>query len=286
MAGDDRADIERLRDYWDGLVLGKSDTPGDLDPETIDIVNQLRDWYRPSLPDPSFHARMEEDLMLNAPMHLHIDDRSTGQLFALRPHQQPAMPYAFSMPRRWMSESSRLLSYVATVALVVVTLLAITLTAGPGRPGGEHVGKSTTLPALLAPSTPAAMTEELIIESTLFGLAYDVPTTPALIYLDEVQLLPGTSVSFPADSSDLNAYLVESGVLTMNMAEDVPVTRHGQLRGLVYGGEDTDLEPGDGFVKKPSIGGELRTEDTKPVVLRVIRIVPETPEEPASEPGL
>jgi hypothetical protein len=113
-----------------------------------------------------------------------------------------------------------------------------------------------------------------------------LPTTPALIYLDRIQLAPGASVSVPPDSSNLSTYAIESGTLTINMTEDVPVTRHGQLRGLVYGGEDTQLKPGDGFVRKPTIGGEIRNDGTEPVVYAVIRIVPETPEEPASAPGL
>jgi hypothetical protein len=171
---------------------------------------------------------------------------------------------------------------------LVVALVAVFLALGPSRPRGVPTGQTDNLPALLAPATPApdATTTELLLETTLFGLAYDMPTTPAVIHLDRIQLLPGASVSFPSDDLDLSAYAIESGTLTINMIDDVPVTRHGQLRGLVYGGEDTTLKPGDGFVRKPSLGGEIRNEGTEPVVYAVIRIVPETPEEPASDPGL
>ena len=42
--------------------------------------------------------------------------------------------------------------------------------------------------------------------------------------------------------------------MTVNVTEDVPVTPEGQPRRLTYGGEDAQLEPGDGFVRNPTLG--------------------------------
>jgi hypothetical protein len=288
MAADERADVERLRTYWDGVVQGDPTVPDDLDPDMVAVVRQLHAWYRPPLPDPAFRVRVQEELMHSATVPSRIAAPWSAGPIVSSPNGQSApgsMRLLQQLPR---AAPGRMLSYIASAALVVVTLVAAYLAFGPSRHAGAPTGPPVNHSALLAPATPApsAMTDEVLLETTLFGLAYDLPTTPALIHLDRIQLPPGASISFPPDDPGLSAYTIESGMLTINMIDDVPVTRHGQLRGLVYGGEDTQLKPGDGFVRKATIGGEIRNDGTEPVVYAVIRIVPETPEEPASAPGL
>lgn len=287
MAGGDRADVERLRAYWDGVVQGDPTVPDDVDPGTAATVRQLHAWYRPPLPDPAFHDRLQEELMHSATVPSRIAVPWSAGPNATPPNRRSISGSTRLLQRRPPAAPGRMLGYLASAALVLVTLVA-TLMFGLSRPAGTGTGPSPNLPALLAPATPApgAMTDEVLLETTLFGLAYDLPTTPALIHLDRIQLSPGASVSLPPDDPDLRAYAIESGMLTITMMEDVPVTRHGQLRGLVYGGEDAQLKPGDGFVRKATIGGEIRNDGTEPVVYVVIRIVPEAPEEPAAAPGL
>ena len=79
----------------------------------------------------------------------------------------------------------QVLSYLTSAVLVAVTLVAAFLAFGPSRHAGAPTGPSANLSALLAPATPAlsAMTDEVLLETTLFGLAYDLPTTPAVIHL-------------------------------------------------------------------------------------------------------
>jgi hypothetical protein len=288
MVGGDRADVERLRAYWDGVVQGDPTVPDELDPGNAAVVRQLHAWYRPPRPDPAFHVRLQEELMHSATVPAAIATPWSASPIATSPNRQSAAGSTRLLPRRPAATPVRMLSYLTSAALVVVTLVAAYLALDPSRHGLAPTGPSANLPVLLAPATPTpgGTTDEVLLETTLFGLVYDFPTTPALIHLDRIQLPPGASVSFPADDLDLSAYTIESGLLTINMMDDVPVTRHGQLRGNLYGGEDTQLKPGDGFVRKATIGGEIRNDGTEPVVYAVIRIVPETPEEPASAPGL
>ena len=288
MAGGERADVERLRAYWDGVVRGDPTVPDDLDPDTVAMVQQLHAWYRPPLPDSAFHVRLQEELMTNAAVSSRLAAPWSAGPIATSPNGRSAPVSTRLLQRRPLAAPGRMLSYLASAALVVVTLVVTYLAFGPSGPAGTDTGPSANLPALLAPATPAprALTGEVVLESTSFGLAYELPTTPATIEMSRLELPPGASVSIPRDSSVLSAYVVESGSLTINPTEDVPVTRDGKGHGLVYGGDDSQFEPGDGFVMKPTIGGEIRNDGTEPVEYVVIRIVPETPEEPASDPGL
>src|SRR4051812_14359545 len=66
--GDDRADVERLRSYWDGVVHGDVTVPDELDPGAAAIVQQLHGLYQPSQPNSEFRDQLKEALMATA-MH-------------------------------------------------------------------------------------------------------------------------------------------------------------------------------------------------------------------------
>src|SRR4051812_27434596 len=66
--GDDRADVDRLRSYWDGVVHGDVSTPDELNPGAIAIVQQLHGLYQPQQPNPEFRDQLKEALMATA-MH-------------------------------------------------------------------------------------------------------------------------------------------------------------------------------------------------------------------------
>lgn len=280
MAGGDRSDVERLRVYWDGVVQGDLTVPEDLDPSTVAMVQQLHAWYRPPLPNLAFRTRLQEELMNSAA----VSPLGAASKAPWSGSQVTTNPRGWSVP----AGRGRVLGYLTSAALVLVTLVVGYLAFGPSRHVGAPTGPSTNIPALQAPATPAPsdMTETGVLETTNFGIAYELPTTPATIEMSRGELLPGASITIPLDNPTLGAYVIESGTMTVNVTEDVPVTRDGQPRGLTYGGEDAQLEPGDGFVRKPNIGGEIRNDGTEPVVYVIISIIPETPEEPASAPGL
>ena len=229
MAGGDRADVERLRAYWDGVVQGDPTVPDDLDPGTAAMVQQLHAWYRPPLPDPAFHVRLQEELMHSAAVSpLGAVPKPHGLPVPLQPAQTGGLhrvPRAGCRDAR--GQPGRMLGYLASAALVVVTLVAAYLAFGPSRPAGTPTGPSANLPALLAPATPApgAMTEEVVLETTLFGLAYDVaddagldPSRPDPAPSRRERHVPGPMISASVRIRSSPA------LLTINLTEDVPVT--------------------------------------------------------------
>jgi hypothetical protein len=280
MAGSDRSDVERLRAYWDGVVQGDLTVPEDLDPSTVATVQQLHAWYRPPLPNLAFHTRLQEELMNSA---------AVSPLDAA-----PKAPWSGSQvttnPRGWSAPAGRgrVLEYLASAALVLVTLVAAYLAFGPSHHVGAPTGPSTSVPALQAPATPAPsdMTEGMVLQTTNFGIAEELPEAPVSIHFDRIELPSGASSFSPASDLGLGAYVIESGTAILNPTEDIELFQDGQPHGVTFGGDDTQLEPGEGFILEPNIGGEIRNDGTEPVVFVVISVVPGTPEEPASAPGL
>jgi quercetin dioxygenase-like cupin family protein len=124
-------------------------------------------------------------------------------------------------------------------------------------------------------ATPAVIvTGDVTIDQTTFGNTDQLPTGPATIAMARVELPPGASLAYPADNPAFGAYVVESGTVTVNLMEDFHKTSDGQPHGVVFGGDDAQLEPGDGFFWAPNTEGEIRNDGSEPATLVVVTIVP------------
>ncbi len=292
MTREDRSHAGELDRYWDALVLSGRAPASDLpDPETAAVIQQLWALSTPPHPEVARERVWQRLRQREEREEGDMDARTVAEITSLAPWRS-ARPTGWSASRLTATRDRApwrgMLGQVATAALLVLVLAAGLVATGSLRPDGASHQPAGIPAVIVAPATPspAQMPGEVVRETTNFGTAYGFPTTPAMIHLDRIELPPGASVSFPPDDLSLGAYTIASGTLTINMTEDVPVTRDGRPRGLVYGGEDTLLESGDGFVRKPNLGGEIRNDGTEPVEYLRITIVPETPEEPASDPGL
>lgn len=284
----DKPVVEAIGSYWDALVRGGHPTAGPLDPELAQAITWTMTQDDAPRPDPQFVTRLEEHLMATsstpAPLPLVVSPASG------RSWNGWALPGPQRRPQRsregsqwtWGSTS------VATAALVVLTLIGSLLAFGPGRLDRQEQ-PPVVIPAVSeAPATPAAVASEATtIEQIAFGSVDELPSAPAAIAFVRIALPPGASLAFPADDPGLKVYVVEAGTVTALLDLDVHVTRDGQPHGVLFGGEERQLEPGEGFLWGPNNPGELRNDGTEPVQLAVVTIVTSGPaQEPASAPGL
>jgi quercetin dioxygenase-like cupin family protein len=130
-------------------------------------------------------------------------------------------------------------------------------------------------PSAAQEATPAVIvTGDVTIDQTTLGNTDQLPTGPATIAMARIELPPGASLAYPADNPAFGAYVVESGTVTVNLMDDFHKTRDGQPHGVAIGGEDTQLEPGDGFFWAPNTEGEIRNDGSEPATLVVVTIVP------------
>ena len=118
---DHGADADRLRDYWDRLVRGEPVAPDPLDQGSADVVRQLHALYRPPAPDPTFLARLEEQLMPTAALTpRQFRPRRSAQMAA--PRAPPAAGCRACVARRsavagrWPSSQRRRCSYLPSAA--------------------------------------------------------------------------------------------------------------------------------------------------------------------------
>ena len=145
------------------------------------------------------------------------------------------------------------------IAVLTVGLLLI----------GSHT-PARTQEATPVPTVIGAVT----VEETRFGLADIVPAGPAVISQYRIDMPPGTQLAIDPEPS-LAMYRVASGMVTVALAQEITLTRDGVPDEVVAGGQEVQLEPGEGFMGLPESAGEVRNDGTEPVVLLVVVIFPE-----------
>jgi hypothetical protein len=267
--------------YWDEIARGEPAPPSGLDPELAAIVRRVHALHDVPPPDPAFTNRLEESLMDTTTMSLPLGGTPDRNGRNAGPGRAGTRRAVLIPPRRGVP------AYLATALLVLIVVIGSVLAFGVRRPGPQG-DTPAILPAISgAPATPApdARTEG-VLETINFGIAEELPEAPVSIQFDRIELPPGASSSSPASDLGLSAYVIESGTATFTPTDDIELFQEGQPHGVTFGGDETELAPGEGFVLEPNMGGELRNDGTEPVIFTVIRMIPGTPEEPASAPGL
>jgi hypothetical protein len=270
-----------LRRYWDEIARGEPAPPSGLDPELAAIVRRVHALHDVPPPDPAFAKRLEERLMATTTLSLPLGgtpDRNGRNAGPASPGTRRAV---LIPPQRGVP------AHLVTALLVLIVVIGSVLAFGVRRPGPKG-DTPAILPAISgtpAPPAPDARTEG-VLETIDFGIAEELPEAPVSIRFDRIELPPGASSSSPASELGLGAYVIESGTVTFTPTEDIELFQDGQPHGVTFGGDETELAPGEGFVLEPNMGGEVRNDGTEPVVIVVIRMLPGTPEEPASAPGL
>jgi hypothetical protein len=287
MAERDDPVVKTVGDFWDALVQGESPVKRPP-PELAQAITWAIAQDDAPRPDSQFVTHLEEHLMATAntpaavPSVLSTDAWNPWNGRERLDSRPWARPFRAGTRWHWIPTS------VATAALVTLTLIGSFFAFGPGR-SSQQAEPPVVIPAVSeAPATPAAGSSEgSTIEQITFGSVDELPSAPAAIDFIRIELPPGASISYPADDPGLKVYVVESGIVTALLDIDVHVTRDGKPHGVLFGGEERQLEPGEGFMWGPNNPGELRNDGTEPVQLAVVAIVPSgAPIEPASDPGL
>jgi hypothetical protein len=161
---------------------------------------------------------------------------------------------------------------------IVVALVMFGLAALAGLPFG--VAAQDASPAAEGPPPGLAF------ETLAFIPVDALPAAPVISIIDRVTIEPGAVLPSEPDSPNLTLFLVEQGTLTIQTGASIGITR-GQAvaAALEAGGEfpvteqtaagaDVTMETGDAAAWPGLVGGELRNDETEPVVLLAINIVP------------
>ena len=232
----DRADVERLRAYWDDVVHGNPTVPDDLDSSTAATVQRLHALYQPPLPTPEFRDQLKEALV--APT-MHPDSGLISRRWMSRsanssnghPVRQPLPTIVqASVPARvrWI------LAHVATAALLILMVVGSLVLFGPGRPHRQEeapgaipaLGTTASTPANADPTAvPAPGTTPLL----RLPLTEPWPGNTAFVSLFRGTYAPG---GYSRDVSALapQLFFVETGGVTARLVagEGAPVNLGGK----------------------------------------------------------
>jgi hypothetical protein len=274
---DDRADVERLRAYWDGVVHGNPTGPDDLDPSTAATVQRLHALYQPPLPTPEFRDQLKEALVATT-MHpesglishpwMSRSGRSPNDHLVRRP--LPSIVQASAPARgRWI------LAHVATAALLILMMVGSLVLFGPGRAHRQEEAPDA-IPALGATaSTPASADPTAVLAPGTtpllrLTLAEPWPGNMAFVSLFRGTYAPG---GYTRDVSALapQLFFVEAGEVTAHLVagEGAPVNLGGkpgsapQLATL-GGASPVQVAAGEAGLLLTGTAVELRNEGSTP----------------------
>jgi hypothetical protein len=159
-------DMDKAVDrFWDQLAQGRPSAAGDLDPADAATIRYLHTFDDRPGPGRDFTQRLREDLM-----HAHMHAHSIPGL----PHPgiRP-LPHELARRRQLaQGQGGRALAWLATAALLLLTLVSAYFAFGPPRADRMARLEQPTVaaPALIAtPATPAPSptAEGLLVEFTL-----------------------------------------------------------------------------------------------------------------------
>jgi hypothetical protein len=161
----------------------------------------------------------------------------------------------------------------ATAAFLTVAFVGLIFAFGPGRNGWNQqepalfaaVSAKAATPS--APEGGASTTEQIN-----FGGADFLPPAVTAVEFTRIELAPGATVSVLAGTPGHALYVIESGTLDALFEFDVQMTEEGQAHGVLIGGEQREIEAGEGFVMESDFAGELRNIGAEPAKIAVIRI--------------
>jgi hypothetical protein len=114
-----------------------------------------------------------------------------------------------------------------------------------------------------------------------FGVIPALPSQPAALALQRVQIAPGGSIVTPADDPRVVLLYVERGTLTVRNTVATTVTRGtalatpgAQAQEAIPAGTEFTMTAGDSSLSPAGSGGELRNDGTEDVVLLAGVILP------------
>ena len=152
-------DQDPMDAYWDALVRGEPPRL-DVDPASAQLIAHLQAIYPPSSPDPSFRARLREDLLMTAAMAANTAS-SIVPSDVVRPFSLNGTgPVALPAPAAPREQSRGRLSAFAILTVLILALAALSLPfvgSRLGRPAEPLV----IIPAMTQSdlATPAAVQE-------------------------------------------------------------------------------------------------------------------------------
>jgi hypothetical protein len=113
------------------------------------------------------------------------------------------------------------------------------------------------------------------------GLIPALPSQPAALALQRVQIAPGGRIETPADDPRVLLLYIEQGILTVRNTVDTTVTRGTalatpgtQAQEAIPAGTEFTMSAGDSSLSPAGSGGELRNDGTQEVILLAGVILP------------
>jgi hypothetical protein len=230
---------ERLERAWDA-VMREDPPPHDVEPAVMETLRRMHAHDHVPAPDPVFVRQVREEL-LSGPAPPPIGGRKAapgpdGRVLTL-PSRIPQPAHPISLGRgRWI------IAQAATALLLILTLVAVYVAFGPGRPHPADVPVVEATP-------PASPDVGVMIEPLGAGTADALPEDPAWLMTFHATFRPGGRFGVePSEGPDLAA--VTSGTLTYHADQPLVVSRAAAgdtpgAREVIPAGTDAVLGAGD-----------------------------------------
>ena len=287
---------EQLSRYWDARGSGPAEAAtiaATLDPAVTEAIEQLYAHDDAELPDPSFLNRLETTLMDTAPMSLDLPSPTAPTPLvpngrALSPPRSPR-PRVVPRASKW---HRRMLSPLATAALVIIVLAGGFSAFAPGRRGSQN-DAPTFIPAVSG--TPATPTADEVTAETLLEIIIPAALLPrgdrAWAVFEQATSPAGSTGHWLAANSaggpGLRVHYVLDGSIVMRAESDAQVLRAGagsMLEG-VPAGTEVMLTPGDTWIIRNETGFDAVNPTDAPTELLVwVMAHPEDPVEFLNDP--
>jgi hypothetical protein len=251
---------ERLERAWDAVMRGDP-PPYDLEPAVMETLRRMHAHDHVPAPDPVFVRQLREEL-LSGPAPPPMGGRAAapgpdGRVLTL-PSRIPQPAHPISPGRgRWI------IAQAATALLLILTLVAVYVAFGPGRPHPADVPVVEATP-------PASPDVGVMIEPLGAGTADALPDAPAWLMTFHATFRPGGRFGVePSEGPDLAA--VTSGTLTYQADQPLVVTRAAAgdtpgAREVIPAGTDAVVGAGDAVLIPLGAKVSRRNDGADPAV--------------------
>jgi hypothetical protein len=252
---------EHLEQLWEAVRRG--DPNADIrDPDLVATIRRVQALDHVPPPDPGFVSQVREELLSDVagPFTLgpQVSRTPNGRVL-MAPWAAPLVP-----PRPSLGQRQRwAVTQVATALLVLLTVLAVYVAFGPGRPHPAVFPAVEGTPA----ATPAPSVTTVPLGS---GTAEALPDDPAWLMTFHSTFRPGGRYGLePSEGPDLAA--ISSGTLTYHADQPLTVTRAAAggapgAREVIPAGTDAVLGAGDSVLIPMGANVSRQNDGTEPAV--------------------
>ena len=262
---------DAVGEYWDALLAGSiRERAADLDPSLIDTIHRLRALDDARAPDPTFVNRLEHEMMGSHANAIWLEPAIANPWTIATPNGHRSMSSAGqSLPG--LDDRRRALAQLATVALVLLTLLASFVAFRGPLQLMTPDEQPAVIPAI--EGTPEAVLPPGVTADTiLFQHVLDeIPDGADWAGVERTTLPPGVMMNqgSPGDAG-VGPYLyrVEAGTVTGQVDGPIAVTRAGTATEEPLAPDASIiLNPGDVAFVPPGVASHWRNTGSSPATV-------------------